>query len=106
MQIPDNNPEVVAAACGAAGAAVSLQWIHGLAWWQKLLMIVTGVFLAVMFGPPIAEYMDLSGRWAAGVAALLGLLGWSLVGKAIATIQAADVWPLFADIIRRWLGRG
>lgn len=103
---PENiDARIWAALLGAIGAGISMQFVKGLTWAQKVAMVGTGVVLAVVFTPLVIELMALPTGWSDGIAALIGILGWAIVGSAIITIQKADWWGLISDVIRRWTGR-
>ncbi len=100
------SPKVWAALVGAVGAVIGMTTIvTGLTWRQKISMLFAGMALAVLFTPIIVEWMQLPESWSDGVSALIGILGWAAVGKVLLTIQSADAWGLFADVVRGWFGR-
>ncbi|MDS1141708.1 hypothetical protein RE432_14800 [Pusillimonas sp. SM2304] len=107
MQPPDNPTEakVWAVLIGAAGAAVSLTFIKGLTRWQKLTMVVSGTLMSAIFTQPVIELVNIPRNWSDGVAFLVGLMAWSVVGSFLSMIRKADWWELAKEIIRSWLVR-
>lgn len=109
MQIfQDMPPKAWAAVMGGVGAVIGMTTIvSGLTGKQKAAMVGAGIALAVIFTPIVVEWVDLPESWSNGVSALIGIMGWTTVGKILLSIQKADVWGLFADIVRgRFGGRG
>ena len=107
MQPPENmDARVWAWLIGAAGAVISMQFIQGLTWPQKLMMAVSGTVMSVVLTQPVVEFVGMPAAWADGVAFLVGLFGWSAVGSIIAAIRKADWWGLIQDAVRRLIGRG
>lgn len=76
---PENiDARIWAALLGAIGAGISMQFVKGLTWAQKIAMVATGVVLAVVFTPLVTELMALPVGWSDGIAALIGILGWAI----------------------------
>lgn len=98
--------EVSTTLAGILGAAVSMQFIRGLNPLQKLLMVITGAVFSVLFTDPISKTVGAPVSWEYGVAFLVGLFGWSVVGSIITALQKADWWGLLMEVVRRLLGRG
>ena len=106
MQPPEDlDAKVWAALLGGIGAVISMQFVKGLGWRQKTMMVFTGVILAVVFTPVIMDWMSLPQTWSDGIAALIGILGWASVGTVIVSIQKADLWDLVRDSARRLIDR-
>ncbi len=107
MQPPESISEakIWAAVIGACGAAVSLTFIKDLTWPQKLVMVVCGTVISVLFTEPIIDLVDVPPTWSNGVAFLVGMFGWSLAGSVLSMIRKADWWELVKEIALSWLKR-
>lgn len=104
MQIPEEGVWPMIA--GAAGAALSLQFVEGMTWKQKFVMTSTGFFSAVFLTTPIMEFVGMPYGWTKGMAFLVGLFSWAAIGGIMHTLQKADWWGLIQDVVRRIFNRG
>lgn len=91
---------------GALGAALSMQFVSGLSPLQKATMVLTGTIFSVLFTNPLIELVGVPPAWNNGIAFLVGLFGWSVVGSVIIAIRKADWWGLLMEVVRRIFGRG
>lgn len=106
MQPPD-IPEATlwSAAIGAAGAALSMAFIKDLTPTQKVVMVLAGTVISVLFTDPIAELVDMPPGLKNGTAFLVGMFGWALAGSVLSMIRKADWWELVKEIALSWLKR-
>jgi hypothetical protein len=91
---------------GAIGAGLSMQFVEGLTWRQKLIMVLTGTVSAAVLTGPIMEWVGMPMSWITGMSFLVGLFGWAAIGGVMHTLQKADWWGLIQDVVRRIFNRG
>ncbi|MFT0531894.1 hypothetical protein ACMHYJ_03535 [Castellaniella hirudinis] len=107
MQIPDIDSTTLGSwAAGVLGAALSMQWVKGFTWQQRLAMVATGTASAALLTWPIMEFVGMPPGWVPGMSFLVGLFGWAGLGGVMHTLQKADWWGLIQDIVRRFFNRG
>jgi hypothetical protein len=104
MQIPEEGLWPLIA--GAAGAALSLQFVEGMTWKQKSVMTITGTVAAALLTTPLMEWVGMPASWSNGMSFLVGLFSWAAVGGVMHTLQKADWWGLIQDVVRRIFNRG
>lgn len=107
MHWPDElqSPRTMSIALGALGALFSLSYMRDATPLQKLAMVVSGMVSAALFAQPIIDLVNAPDGWAKGIAFLVGLLGWTIMGKLIEFIRKADLWGLFSSIVQSWFSR-
>lgn len=88
---------------GAAGAALSLQFLgQALGWLQKLTSFAVGFTCAVYLAPAAIEFFHIEGeRVRAGIQFLTGLFALATCRELFVEINSAD---LIGSIKRRFLG--
>lgn len=107
MQIPDIEGATLGSwLVGAVGAGLSMQFVQGLTWRQKVVMVLTGTVSAAVLTTPLMEWVGMPASWSNGMSFLVGLFSWAAVGGVMHTLQKADWWDLIQDIVRRIFNRG
>ena len=71
---------------GFLGALISLKFIEGLNFWQRLTTVFAEMIVAAYSTPIAVELLELKPSTEGGVAFLIGLFGMSLVSAVIAAM--------------------
>lgn len=79
---------------------IGLYWMKG-SGWAKMFGFVVGCASAWLAAPWLSSASGMDEGLAGG---LLGMFGFSLIGKVFKTIQDIDVWPLLRDWLKKRLG--
>jgi len=99
--------EATKAGIAVGGAAVSLSFMKGIPWAQKLTMFAGSVFVSYVFATPVAVYtgLDKLAGGEGGVGGLLAIFGMSLIYKGFEFINNVDVKIVFMSIVDRIKGK-
>src|SRR5690606_25292158 len=90
---------------GAAGAAFSMAFIKDLTPAQKIVMVLAGTVISVLFTDPIVQFVDMPTNLKNGAAFLVGMFGWAISGSLLTMVRKADLWDLIIEIALSWFKR-
>lgn len=88
------------ASMGLVGSVLSMQFIDHMSKRQRLVAVITSIFLADIGAQPLADMVGAS-KHAFGAAGMIGLFGFSLCGAFIKGIKQFDI----SSILNSWLSR-
>jgi hypothetical protein len=105
MAEPLQDPIVVKLVSGVTGAVVSMKFLPGLSWPEKIIMVLGGSALSYYAATPAAEWLG-AARAEGLVGFLIGIFGMAIVAKVYEVIQIMDAKTIAADVwewaSRKW----
>lgn len=83
---------------GGVGSIISMQFISGMSFTQRIAALITGVLLADQFALPLAKMLGAS-EHAFGAAGMIGLFGFSTCGAIIKGIKEANLAGMAQEFV-------
>lgn len=87
---------------GFFGALVSLKFIEGLFWWQRIPTVFAGMMAAAYCTPLVMEMFTISVKTEAAIAFLIGVFGMSLMGAVVKALPELSTAAI-NYVKERWL---
>ena len=81
---------------GVIGSAISLRWVPGRTYSEKVVIVAIGAFTAQFLGPAVGEYFSLqSPGMQSAISFLIGLFGLNMMASVSLWLKTVDIGSLF-----------
>ena len=81
---------------GVIGSAISLRWVPGRTYSEKVVIVVIGALTAQFLGPAVGEYFSLqSPGMQSAISFLIGLFGLNMMASVSLWLKTVDIGSLF-----------
>ena len=80
---------------GVIGSAISLRWVPGRTYSEKVVIVAIGAFTAQFLGPAVGEYFSLqSPGMQSAISFLIGLFGLNMMASVSLWLKTVDIGSL------------
>lgn len=77
---------------GVVGSAISLRWIPGKTFIEKIVIVAIGAVTAQFMGPAVGEYFSLNSQgMLSAISFLIGLFGLNMMASLTAWIKSGGI---------------